>query len=79
MGDQKQSTALQKLQALGQGSEKLVRMLFLEMLPSEIKTMLATLYHATIENLKEMTDKILEHMPHFRFILIRNRFREVFG
>jgi hypothetical protein len=60
LGDQKPSVALRTLQELGQGNLDLIRIRFLEMLPSEVRVVLAALRETSIEALAAAADKMME-------------------
>jgi hypothetical protein len=60
LGDQKPSVALRALQELGQANSDLVRIRFLEMLPPEVRVVLASLTGSSIENLAAAADKMME-------------------
>jgi hypothetical protein len=64
LGDQKPSQALRKLQNLAGGkNENLVRLRFQDMLPVQIKVVLATLDGVTLDKLAEAADKMWEQLP----------------
>jgi hypothetical protein len=63
LGEQKPSTALRKLQALGQGNEKLVRLRFLEIMPKEVRVVLATLKDDPLDKIAEVADMMIEQLP----------------
>ena len=65
LGDKKPSALLRQMQQLSQGqcTDQFLRAIFLDRLPVSVKAILATNTSATLEELGQMGDKIIEVLP----------------
>lgn len=62
LGDDKPSTVLRRMQHLAPGDEKVVRFRFMEILPQQVKVVLATLADMELTKLAEAADKMVEQL-----------------
>ena len=64
LGDDKPSTALNRLQSLAPSKnyEKLVRYRFIQMMPTQVKVVLASLDSVSLDRLAEVADNMMEQL-----------------